>query len=393
MDLLDPQFHVGDPHPAYRWMRENEPVYRDRVNALWAVTRMEDLREVERRSDVFVNRGGYRSIRIEDEQTMISLDDPRHAAQRRLIADRFTPRVVERGEAEIRDLVAASIDRFEPDGRTEWIDAFAARVPATLTCRLIGWDDVRWRDVKTWSERLMRVDRLLDDVGVSNDSTLAMAEVSELLDATLRERRREPRDDLISRWAHGRIDGEPVSTLTIWNELSLVISGGAETTRTALAHAIVLLSERPDAWNALGADPARVPDAVEELLRYITPLNNMFRTARTSARIGEQEVAPGDRIILVYPSANRDAAVFRDPDRLDLARRPNPHVAFGLGTHYCLGASLARLTLRIALEELTRRLEPPELLSDPVYEANVFVKGAARIDVALASRTRAGQSG
>ncbi len=386
VDLLDPDFHVGDPHPAYRWMRAHEPLYLDARNGLRAVTRMADLREVERRADVFVSSRGYRSIRIPDEQTMISLDDPRHAAQRRLISARFTPRVVAASEAGIRRLVVACIERFAADGRVEWVDAFAARVPATLTCRLIGFDDVHWRDLKVWSERLMRVDRLLSDVSASNDSNLAMADVGELLDHTLAQRRRAPRDDLISMWAQGEIDGEPVRRLTMWNELSLLISGGAETTRTALGHAMVLLAGQSDAWAWLAADPARVPDAVEELLRYITPLNNMFRTARVATRIGDAPVAAGDRIVLVYPSANRDEAVFDDPDRLDLARRPNPHVAFGLGTHYCLGASLARLTLRVALEELTRRLGAPRLLAPPAYEANIFVKAVQRLDLELPPR-------
>jgi cytochrome P450 family 142 subfamily A polypeptide 1 len=386
IDLLDPEFHVGDPHPAYRWMRENEPVYRDRSNRLWAITRMADLREVERRSDVFISGRGYRSIWIPDEQTMISQDDPRHAAQRRLISERFTPRVVARREKEIRELVIACIERFAREGRVELIDALAARLPAILTCRLIGFEDVHWRDLKVWSERLMRVDALYTDIRASNDSALAMADVSQLLAQTLRLRRREPREDLISVWAHAELEGQPMSELGMWNELSLIIPGGAETTRTALAHALMLFCERPADWDALASQPERIPDAIEELLRYITPLNNMFRTAAMDARVGEQEVSAGDRLMLVYPSANRDASVFREPDQLDLCRRPNPHVAFGLGSHFCLGANLARLTLRVALEELTRRFAPPQLLAEPQYEANIFVKAVQRLDLALAAR-------
>jgi len=141
VELLDPHFYVGDPHPAYRWMRDNEPVYHDEKNALWAVTRMEDLRSVERRSDVFVSSRGYRSLHTPGEVSMISRDDPAHAEQRKLISDRFTPRAVRRREAGIRELVVRCIERVRLYGVAEVVHALAARIPATLTCRLLGFPD------------------------------------------------------------------------------------------------------------------------------------------------------------------------------------------------------------------------------------------------------------
>ncbi len=384
VDLLDPIFHVGDPHPAYRWMRHHEPIYRDAANDLWCVTRMEHLRHVERSADLFVSSRGYRSVWVPSETSMISKDDPEHTRQRRLISERFTPRAVLAREAEVRVLVVDAIDSFAGARTVEVVDALAARIPSILTCRLIGWDDERWRDVRSWSERLMRIDTMTRDAGHATDGLAAVMEIAELLDRSLAERATQPADDLLTAWAADA--GCPMSVADINSELGLVIPGGAETTRTTLARALILFSERDDLWEQLAADPARIPTAVEELLRWITPLNNMFRTVATATEIDGIPMAEGDRVALVYPSANRDEAVFDDPDSVDLARDPNPHIAFGFGTHFCLGAHLARLTMRVALEELTARFTRVRPVADPVYEANVFVKAVARFEIGFEPR-------
>jgi cytochrome P450 family 142 subfamily A polypeptide 1 len=385
-DLLDPAFYVGDPHPAYRWMRRHEPVYRDAKNRLWAITRMEELRAVERDAARFSSSRGYRSVHIPNETSMISQDDPAHAEQRRLVSARFTPHAVARRAAEIRELVVASIERVRGHGAMEVVDALAARIPATLTCRLLGFPDRCWPLLDDWSARLMRVDLTHRDVSVLNDSRQAMIDLGELAAEVLDARRREPRDDLMSVWAHATLGGRPMDFETIWFELGLVVPGGVDTTRTTISRALILLEEHPDLFERMAREPACIRRAVEELLRFITPLNNMFRTALADAEIGGQRIAAGDRLCLLYPSANRDEATFERPDELDFDRDPNPHVAFGLGTHFCLGAHLARLVLCIFFEELTRRLCDLQAVAAPVYEANVFIKGVTRFDLAFRSR-------
>jgi cholest-4-en-3-one 26-monooxygenase len=317
---------------------------------------------------------------------MISKDDPEHTAQRRLVADRFTPRAVGALEGQIREITTAALDSVQYTDRFEVVDTIAARLPATLTCRLLGWDDAHWRDVRSWSERLMRVDTLGREPAQLSDAIRAVHEISVLTEATVADRRACPAEDLLSRWAHGEIDGRPMTLGEINSELGLVIPGGAETTRTTLARALILFADRPDLWEWLAADAARIPHAVEELLRWITPLNNMFRTAVEASEIGGTPVAAGDRVALVYPSANRDAAVFDRPDEVDLERDPNPHVAFGFATHFCLGAHVARLSLRVALEELTARFSAVAPAAPPVYEANVFVKAVERFELAVQRR-------
>jgi cytochrome P450 family 142 subfamily A polypeptide 1 len=385
VDLLDPAFHVGDPHPAYRWMRRHEPLYRDR-NGVVCVTRMEHVRQVERRAADFVSSKGYRSVWFPDETAMIARDDPEHQAQRRLVSDRFTPRAVTRLEDDVRADVVEALAVTRVADRFEVVDTLAARLPALMTCRVLGWPTDRWRDVRSWSERLMRVDVLHRDPMAMSDATRAMLEIGALAQATLAERAACPAEDMFTRWAESEARGCPMSGHDVTSELGLVIPGGAETTRTTLARSLILLAERPDLWEAMAAEPASIPAAVEELLRWVTPLNNMFRTAAADTEIDGVAIAAGDRLALVYPSANRDDAVFADPDEVELARDPNPHVTFGFGTHFCLGAHVARLVLRVALEELTARLTDLRPLAPPVYEANVFVKAVERFELGYGLR-------
>lgn len=386
VDLLDPTFHVGDPHPAYRWMRQHEPIYRDETNNLWCITRMEHLRHVERHASTFISSRGYRSVWVPIETSMISKDDPAHTRQRKLISDRFTPRAAGRREDDIRQLVREAMALFSLSGRVEFVDAFAARIPAITTCRLIGWDDTRWRDVSSWSERVMRIDTMARDPQHGADGLRAVLEIAAAVEPALAERRECPRDDLLSVWASAELDGCPMTEAEINSELGLVIPGGVDTTRTTLSRALILFCQRNDLWEQLAADPALIPSAVEELFRWITPLNNMFRTVAEDTEVDGVAMKAGDRIALVYPSANRDERVFDNPDELDFTRDPNPHIAFGFGTHFCLGANVARVSLRVALEELTSTLTNLRVGAEPVYEANVFVKAVQHFEMAFDRR-------
>ena len=220
----------------------------------------------------------------------------------------------------------------------------------------------------------MRVDVLTRDPMAMSDAIRATQEMAALAAVTMAERRGADTGDVICRWANATLGGAPLSLAHINSELGLVVPGGAETTRTTLSRALILFCERNDLWELLAADPHMIPRGVEELLRWITPLNNMFRTVTEPTNIGAVAVAAGDRVCLVYPSANRDEAWFDRPFDVDVGRDPNPHVAFGFGPHLCLGAHVARLTLRVTLEAMTQRFKDLHALREPRYEANVFVK-------------------
>ncbi len=378
-DLLDPEFYadIDGMHDAFRALRADGPVWRDEKNALWAVVRLTPLVDVERRADIFSSRGCYRSLIAPQEEDMISKDDPAHHEQRALVARRFTPKAVHRLEAAIDATVDDLVTGFLGRGELDVVDDLAAPVPARLTAHLLGFGADRAPSVRSWSERLMRIDQLEKDPSVMMGMMTAIQEFATELGPLVDDRRRAPRDDLVSIWANAELDGCPLDTSVLVQETGLFISGGAETTRTVISRGLYELARHPDAWETMAARPDAVPTAVEELIRWVTPLNNMFRTATRDARIAGTAVHEGDRVILLYPSANRDETVFDDPYTFDITRDPNPHVAFGFGTHFCLGASLARLELRTLFTHLTQRITNLRVVTEPDIEPNIFV-GAVR---------------
>lgn len=386
-DLLDPAFYQADPHPAFTWMRANEPLYRDEPNGLWAVSRHADVLEVERNSGTFVSGRGYRSWWSPEENNIIAQDDPDHLAQRRLVSGRFTPRAVRTHEEWLRATIGDLLSPVAERGELEVVDDLAAQLPCRLTARLLGFPEDRWADVKSWSERLMRIDMAPRDGDVAQELFSAIMEFAMLLGEVVPERRGCPVDDLISVWANADIAGAHGYTEDrMVNEVGLFIAGGAETTRTVISHGLAIFAEHPEQWELLAEHPEHLTTAVEELLRWVTPLNNFFRTAVNDATIGGRPVAEGDRIILLYPSANRDEDVFAEPFRFDVTRSPNPHIAFGHGTHFCIGANLARYELGMLFGELTRRFEPPEALGPCEVEANIFARSVSRFPCRLRPR-------
>lgn len=391
LDLLDPEWYRRNPHDDYAWMRAHEPVYRDEQNGLWAITRHADVLDVERRSNVFSSQGTYRAVPEAMEIDMIAQDDPRHQQQRRLVANRFTPRAVREQQTNvIRTLVDDLVDAMAAQSvrgeSVEVVEALAAQLPCRLTALLLGYPEERWADIQRWSERLMRIDRRYADAAIAEEFFGANFEFASAFMPIFEARKGCPMDDLASVWVHAQIDGEPLPEMAWYHETGLFISGGAETTRTVIAHGLRAFAEHPDQWELLAAEPARVPQAVEELLRWVTPLNNFFRTALSDTEVGGHPIAAGERVILLYPSANRDAAVFDDPFRFDVTRDPNPHLAFGNGTHFCLGANLARLELTMLFETLTQRFRAPEAVTEPDVEPNIFARAVRTFDVRLTLR-------
>ena len=386
IDLLDPELYKSNPHDAWAWMRANEPVYRDDKNSLWGVTRHADVMDVERRSTVFVSGLGYRAIPAPGESNMIAQDDPRHRQQRMLVQPSLTRSGVAGRAHEIRALVSELVDEILERGEVEVVEELAGQLPARLTARLLGFPEDTWPQVKSWSERLMRTDMRDRDERVMADFVAANQEFVGAMIPVLTEVSACPRDDFMSIWAHARIDGQPLPPESIVHEVGLFIAGGAETTRTAISHGLRAFCDHPDQWDAMGADASLVEGAVEEVLRWVTPLNNFFRTAVAADTVGGQPVRPGDRFVLLYPSANRDESVFADPFRFDITRSPNPHLAFGFGTHLCVGANLARVVLASVFTELSARATGLEPVTEPDVEANIFARAVRSFRLRVSPR-------
>jgi cytochrome P450 family 142 subfamily A polypeptide 1 len=376
-DLLDPAWWVDldRVHEFFTWARREAPVYRD-ANGYWVVTRHADLGDVERRSQVFSSRGSYRANIAMEESNTIALDDPEHIEQRRLVSRRFTPRAVQQDVAFLRSRIDELVEAVSEAGRLEVVHDLAAQLPSRFTAGLLGFPEERWEDIRSWSERLMRTDAVTFDNDALAGVMSAIMEFNAVLQDVAADRRSCPADDLISVWA-----GAGMGPMTMMHETGLFIAGGAETTRTVIARGLAVLAEHPDQWEAAAADPGLVNGLVEEVIRWVTPLNNMFRRVVADDHIGAQPVRAGDRVMLAYPSANRDEAVFDDPFRFDIRRDPNPHLAFGQGTHFCLGANLARLELRLLFGALTQRWTNLRAITPPDIEPNVFAGAVRRFDL------------
>jgi len=316
----------------------------------------------------------------------INNDDPLHQNKRRLVARRFTPKSVKEHEDHIRAVVNELIDAVITDGECDVVRSLAAPLPARIIGELLGFEAELWTKCLEWSEVTMYEGGQYTADGspreVAQRTIHAVLEFGAAALDTIAARRDEPRDDLISVWAHSEVefpDGE-VRSLTddeIVHEALLVLDGGAETTRTVIGAICVELARRPDQRALLVEDPTRIgATAVEEFIRWVTPILNMRRTASETHELHGQTIHAGDEILLMYGSANRDETVFDEPERFDVLREHNHHVAFGFGTHFCLGASLARLEIRVMFEELVRRI--PEWRLAPGAEPRILPSAFAR---------------
>ena len=386
VDLLDPELYQSNPHHVWAWMRANEPVYRDEKNKLWGITRHADVMDVERRSSVFSSEGVYRAVLSPGESNMIAQDDPRHRQQRMLVQPQLTHAGVATRTSEVEALVAELVAEAVTQGEFDVVELIAGQLPARMTARLLGFPEEMWPEVKSWSERLMRTDMRDRDPAIMDEFIDANREFLGAMMPIMQEVTACPRNDFMSIWAHAEIDGQKLPPEAIFHEVGLFIAGGAETTRTAISHGLRAFVDHPEQWEEMAAKPELINSAVEEVLRWVTPLNNFFRMALTDDVVGGQPIAAGDRIIMLYPSANRDEAVFENPFEFDIHRNPNPHLSFGFGTHLCIGANLARLVLTTVFRELSGRATDLSVVSEPDVEANIFARAVKSFQIRVTPR-------
>ena len=389
IDLLNGHLYASDPTPTYSWLRESAPVYWDDINELWGISRYADIVALEADPRTYSNRNAFRPLPPpeHDDVSMIGQDDPRHQSQRRLVARRFTPRAVSCHASQIRARVVDLIEAFVDDGECDIVEALAAPLPAMMIAEFLGFGVDRWQEIKRWSEDTIPLGggpRYQTDVGIT-----AAFECYAACVELIAKRRIEPQDDLVSVWCHTEVDGRLMTDDEIVAECLLVVDGGAETTRTVIASTVWDLCLHPEQMAALVAEPSLLDTgAVEEFIRYTTPILNMARVVTVDHELHGQSLVAGQQLLLMYSSANRDPSVFERPDDFDVRRSHNHHVSFGFGSHFCLGASLARLELRIVFDELIRRITNVALVDGdaPSRVPGAFVRGVARVPVTFDRR-------
>ena len=360
IDLLDGYLYAGDPEPTYAWLREHAPVYWDPVNRIWGVTRHADIVEVEKNTARYSSARGSRP-KTDYAFTMINMDDPNHQQLRSMVNRQFTPRAVKQLEIYIRGVVTMLIDAVCEQGHCEVVHDLAAPLPAIVIGDKLGYPRELWSKVRDWSEITMFYSgQTPADGSTPGRMPETEAAIGDFAAATLgiiAERRKEPRNDLISLWAHTEVDGQRWTDQEILSECILLLDGGAETTRTVIGSILRELALQPDQRRVLIERPEVLGETgVEEFIRWVSPILNMRRTVTEDHELHGQQLRVGDEVLLMYASANRDERVFDDAERFDVTRQHNHHVAFGFGTHFCLGASLARLELKVMFEELLRRI-------------------------------------
>lgn len=380
IDFISGDFWGRNPHDSFTWMRANAPVYFD--GAAWGIAKHADLKAISKDPTTFSNAEGIRAD-AGSLSMMISMDDPEHLRRRKLVNKGFTPRRVRDREDEIRRICDTIIDDVCEKGECDFVFDMAAWLPLHVIANDLGVDTTDRAQLLEWSDAMLSA--LTGDPSNLGPATEAFIGYTDYATRVIGQRKAEPTDDLMSVLCHAEVDGDRLDDQSIIDESLLILIGGDETTRHVISGgAYQLLLERDDRWDRVRADQETLlPTAIEEMLRWVSPIKNMNRTATRDVELGGQTIAEGDKVLLLYPSANRDEDVFDDPFTFDVARTPNDHVAFGFGTHFCLGNSLARLELKIMFERLFDRLPDLELATpdEPAYRAANFVSGYERMPV------------
>ncbi len=392
VDILDPERYIADvPHEALALLRQTAPVFwhpEPTGPGFWAVTKHRDVFAVSTDARTFSSARGGALLRDPDSEQdlqqmqlmMLNMDPPRHTKLRNLVSKGFTPRVIARLEGQIRAVTTRTIDRIASRGTCEFVTEVAAELPLQVIAEMMGIPLADRHTVFDWSNRLIGFDDPEYNTS-AEDGTIAAAEMYAYANGLALERKRAPQDDLVSVLMHAEVDGERLTETEFDVFFLLLTVAGNETTRNLLSGGLLALIEHPGERARLLADPSLLPSAVEEMLRWVSPVMQFRRTATGDTEIRGQKVRAGDKVVVYYASANRVEVVFASAYRFDIRRAPNEHLAFGVGTHFCLGSNLARLEIRILFEELLRRLPDIELAGPVRRLRSNFINGIKAMPV------------
>jgi cholest-4-en-3-one 26-monooxygenase len=390
IDIANPDVYLGGvPHEQFALLRRKAPVlWHQKVNGpgFWALTRHEDIARVVRDTATFSQSP---SLFIEDlpagdlrvsPDLMIMMDPPKHTRFRALVSKGFAPRIIQHLEGRVREVVTELIDAFAARGTADFVQELATELPMRIILELMGVPREEQPAVLDFSTRFFGS---LDPeyVGGPQDLDALMWGMEEAAYRLADERRRAPKDDMLSQLVSAEVDGHKLSNPEIGGFFRLLLSAGHDTTKNLLSNGLLTLIEHPAERRLLQENPALIPGAVEEMLRFTPSVLYFRRNAVRDTEIRGQKIAAGDKVILWYVSGNRDEEVFRDPDTFDVRRTPNNHLSFGDGPHFCLGASLSRLETRVAFEEILRRLPDLELAGPVVRVRSNWILGVKSMPV------------
>jgi cytochrome P450 family 142 subfamily A polypeptide 1 len=393
---LQPESWDSNMPERLRWLRENAPVYWSEPDNLWVLTKYVDVEYVSKHQEIFTSAQGVRpgtpaKIGLIDE------GEPRHSQLRRLINRGFTPRMVAKLEETFLAITTESIDAVAAAGECDFVTSIAVPLPLMLIAEMMGIGRADYPRFHRWSDDMIQADGSKDPQ-VMMKAGAAFMEYATYLRRVIDDRRANPIDDLVSILTGAKDGGALVQFdhnadavglgehAGVANDellmlLTILLVAGNETTRNGISGGMQLLIENPDERRKLIADPSLIPSAVEEMVRMVSPVHSFSRTVLADTEIRGQRIAKGQSVLMVYPSANRDADVYDDPDTFRVDRNPT-HLGFGVGTHFCLGANLARMEMRVAFEQLLRRLPDMEYSAGgPVIKPAALVRACMEMRV------------
>jgi cytochrome P450 len=394
--LVDPAtYALGYPHEEWATLRRHAPVERFEPEgwpAFWAITRHADIVEISKHPETFLSGHGVNfeplshGARAESPvpvRIIIEMDNPDHRKFRAVASPFFTPRSLRAWDAVIGEVARQLVDGLGEEGECDFVKEVASVHPLRILCRILGAGEADEAFILEKTNEILGHDDpeyQRTDAADPREAVIAAAmEFHGFFSTILADRRKTPRDDLISVFANAQVDGEPMSEVDTMGYLLIMFVAGHETTRGALAGGMKALLDHPEELARWRADPSLGRSAVEEILRFVTPVNTMARTVARDVEIGGRQLSAGERLVLFYASANRDEAVFEAPGELRLHRAPNPHLAFGIGEHFCLGAHLARKTVAALFGELLPRLESVEATGAAAFVASNLVPGVKHL--------------
>ena len=379
IDLLDGTWYADDPHEGWTWMRKHAPVYHDPWSDCWAVTTYDDVLDVSKRPTRFSNAENIRPGGF-GVPMMISMDDPEHKRRRQLVSKGFTPKRVRDKADGLRGICDSLIDSVIERGECDFVTDVARHLPLIVIGDMLGVTPADRMQLLEWSELLL--EGTSGDLAALERASGAFQDYWAYQLAVIDDRRKNPGDDLVSVLVDAEIDGDRLDEESLIWESLLILIGGDETTRHVLSGGLAALCSDLDQRDALVADRSLLPGAVEEMLRWVSPIKSMSRRVVDDVVLHGQQLRAGDDVLLFYPSANRDERHFEDPFRFDIRRDPNHHLAFGFGHHFCLGNALARLELTVLFDRLLDRCPDIELAEGPTpRRASSFISGYESLPV------------
>lgn len=400
IDIISEQHYAdnGYPHDEWALLRREAPIFRYErpgVFPFWAVTKLDDLMKISKQPEIFENAprlAVFPELETDDDEEfparhLLNMDPPEHAKYRRVISTHFTPRAVARMKTGVDDITNEILDEIMGNGSVlegDFVRLFSARLPLAVLADLLGVPRADWELMFKWSNEVIGASdpdyREPGETGEESSERARMAlfqYYAEMVD----ERRKRPTEDIVSVLANGKIDGEDIPPFELLSYLFVLVVAGNETTRNATTGGLLALLQHPEQMEKLRRDPSLIDSAVEEIVRWTSPVIQFCRTPNRDVEVRGHKIKAGENMTLFYPSANRDEEVFEDPFTFRIDRDPNPHVAFGIGEHVCLGANLARLELRSAFRTLIPRLEHIELAGPVDRLRSSFVGGIKRMPI------------